>query len=45
MIPATRLTLLPVLLALSACAVGPDYRAPDMTLAASFAEGSTWAIT
>ncbi|MCA2011376.1 efflux transporter outer membrane subunit [Cereibacter sphaeroides] len=40
MIPATRLTLLPVLLALSACAVGPDYRAPDMTLAASFAEGA-----
>ena len=40
MIPATRLTLLPVLLTLSACAVGPDYRAPETNLAASFAEGA-----
>lgn len=32
--------VLPLSLVLAGCAVGPDYRAPEMALTASFAEGS-----
>ncbi|EEX16554.1 RND efflux system, outer membrane lipoprotein, NodT family [Citreicella sp. SE45] len=40
----TRLVLVPMVLALSACAVGPDFRSPSQPVAANFAEGSAQPI-
>ena len=39
-----RLVLVPMVLALSACAVGPDFRSPSQPVAANFAEGSAQPI-
>ncbi len=40
--PAPRLTILPVLLILTGCAVGPDYHRPAFATPATFKEAAIW---